>query len=227
MLAGRREDIDRVLITSSGGPFRTWPAERIGTATVEEALAHPTWRMGGKITIDSATMFNKALEIIEAVYLFELPPEKIDVIVHPESIIHSMVEFCDGSVMAQLSPPDMKTPIGYALTFPSRGRPGGRRMDWGQASRLHFEPPDHERFAALRLAREALAAGGSAPVTLNAANEVAVNLFLSRKLAFGKISELVEAALQQLPARPMGHLEDVLAADARAREVALSLAEGC
>ena len=226
MLAGRREDVDRVLITSSGGPFRTWPQERMQSARVEDALNHPTWRMGGKITIDSATLFNKALEIIEAVHLFDLPPEKIDIVVHPESIIHSMVEYCDGSVMAQLSPPDMKTPIGYALTYPERGRPGGRRMDWSQACRLHFEPPDHERFPALRLARQALAAGGSAPVTLNAANEVAVHRFLARKLPFYRISQIVESAMKQLSAQPMKSLEDLLAADARARAVAAELADG-
>lgn len=226
MLAGRREDVERVLITSSGGPFRTWAPERIETASVEDALNHPTWRMGGKITIDSATLFNKALEIIEAVHLFGLPPERIDVVVHPESIIHSMVEYCDGSVMAQLSPPDMKTPIGYALTYPKRGRPGGRRMDWSQACRMHFEPPDHDRFPAIRLARQALAAGGSAPVTLNAANEVAVERFLARKLPFGRITRVVEATLQQLPAEPMRSLEGLLAADATARAFAAKLADG-
>lgn len=224
LLAGRHEEIDRVLITSSGGPFRTWPAQRMRDATVEDALAHPTWRMGGKITIDSATLFNKALELIEAVHLFGLPADAIDVIVHPESIVHSMVEFRDGSVIAQLSPPDMKTAIGYALTYPQRGRPGGRRMDWSQALAMHFEPPDHEKFPALRLARQALSAGGSAPVTLSAANEVAVSRFLARKLAFGRISEVVEAALEEVAPVAMRCLDDLLEADARAREVASKLA---
>jgi 1-deoxy-D-xylulose-5-phosphate reductoisomerase len=182
--------------------------------------------MGGKITIDSATMFNKALEIIEAVHLFGLAPDTIDVVIHPESVIHSMVEFCDGSVLAQLSPPDMRTPIGYALTWPHRGRPGGRRMDWSQAHQLHFEPPDPDRFPALRLAREALAAGPAACVALNAANEVAVERFLARRLPFGRISEVVGRVLQQTPPRAMKSLDDLLGADARSRRQASEIAAG-
>ncbi len=223
---GRREEIDRILLTASGGPFRTWPIERIASATVEDALAHPTWNMGGRITVASATMFNKALEIIEAVHLFDLPAEKIHVVIHPESVIHSMVEFCDGSVMAQLSPPDMKTPIGYALTYPARGRPGGRRMDWSQAHALRFEPPDPARFPALDLAREALAAGGTAPAVLNAANEVAVTRFLARELPFGRITEVVRSCMQQLPGRPVKCLEDLLEADSQARILAQKLPAG-
>lgn len=231
LMCGRRDEIDRVLLTASGGPFRDirqWPSERLHDATVEDALAHPTWNMGGKITVDSATMFNKALEIIEAVYLFDLPPEKIGVVVHPQSIVHSMVEFRDGSIMAQLSPPDMRTPIGYALTHPHRGRPGGRRMDWGQACDLHFEPPDIQRFPALRLAFEALAAGPLACVALNAANEVAVGRFLDRKLPLGRIAGVVEATMgevvQPSPDPRLGSLDDLLAADAEARAVAEELA---
>ena len=226
MQCGRRDEVDRVILTASGGPFRTWPAERIRTARVEDALAHPTWAMGDAITVGSATLFNKALEVIEAVRLFDLAPEQVGVVVHPESVVHSMVEYRDGSTMAQLGPPDMKTPIGYALTWPARGRPGGRRMDWSVASRLTFEPPDEARFPALRLAREALAAGGTAPVTLNAANEVAVGRFLARRLAFGRISEVVEAALQRVPCERVTCLAGLLEADARARRVASELADG-
>ena len=222
---GRREEIDRVLLTASGGPFRTWPMERIRDATVADALAHPTWSMGDRITVGSATLFNKALEIIEAVHLFDLRPEQVQVVVHPESVIHSMVEYCDGSVMAQLSPPDMKTPIGYSLTWPARGRPGGRRMDWREAATLHFEPPDEVRFPALRLAREALAAGGTAPAILNAANEVAVERFLAGRLGFGRISEVVEETLQQLPVEPVTSQECLLSADAQARQRAGMLAD--
>lgn len=225
MLCGRREEIERILLTASGGPFRTWSLERMRSATISDALAHPTWAMGDRITIGSATLFNKALEIIEAVHLFDLPPDRIDVVVHPESVIHSMVEFIDGSVMAQLSPPDMKTPIGYALTWPHRGRPGGRRMDWSRPGSLHFEPPDPDRFPALRLAHTALAAGGTAPVTLNAAHEVAVERFLGRRLSFGRISEVVEVALQQVAHNPVTSLDDLLAADARARRVAGEIAD--
>jgi 1-deoxy-D-xylulose-5-phosphate reductoisomerase len=222
---GRREEIERVLLTASGGPFRTWSLEQMRSATVDDALAHPTWAMGDRITVGSATLFNKALEIIEAVHLFDLSPDRIDVVVHPESVVHSMVEFVDGSVMAQLSPPDMKTPIGYALTWPHRGRPGGRRMDWSQSHRLHFEPPDPGRFPALRLARAALELGGSAPVTLNAAHEVAVERFLARRLSFCRISEVVEVALQQAAHNPVTSLEDLLAADGLARRVASEIAD--
>lgn len=224
MQCGRLEEIERVILTASGGPFRTWQPERMSDATVEDAMAHPTWAMGGKITVDSATMFNKALEIIEAVHLFNLPPEKVEVVIHPESVVHSMVEFRDGSTMAQLSPPDMRTPIGYALTYPHRGRPGGRRMDWREAIRLNFEPPDAARFPALRLAGEVLAAGGTAPATFNAANEVAVSRFLARRLPFGRISEVVEATLQQVSPSAVTGLECLFDADAHARRVASELA---
>ena len=223
MRCGRREEIDRVILTASGGPFRTWPADRIRDATVADAMNHPTWDMGGKITVDSATMFNKALEIIEAVHLFALPVRKIGVVVHPQSVVHSMVEFRDGSTIAHLSPPDMRTPIGYALTYPDRGRPGGRRMDWTAPQSLHFEPPDAARFPALRLADEALAGGASACVALNAANEVAVGAFLGGRLKFGQIAEVVEAAMRRTSAGELHTLDDLLAADAAARWVA----EGC
>ena len=220
MRCGRREEIDRVILTASGGPFRTWPADRIRDATVADAMNHPTWDMGGKITVDSATMFNKALEVIEAVHLFALPVHKVAVVVHPESVVHSMVEFRDGSTIAHLSPPDMRTPIGYALTYPDRGRPGGRRMDWTRPQALTFEPPDAARFPALRLAYEALAGGASACVALNAANEVAVGAFLAGRLRFGQIAEVVEAAMNKTPAADPRTLDDLLAADAAARATA-------
>ena len=220
MRCGRREEIDRVTLTASGGPFRTWPADRIAAATVADAMNHPTWDMGGKITVDSATMFNKALEIIEAVRLFDLPPEMVKVVVHPESVVHSMVEFRDGSTIAHLSPPDMRTPIGYALTYPDRGRPGGRRMDWTSPQTLTFEPPDPVRFPALRLAYEALAAGPSACVALNAANEVAVEAFLAGRIPFGQIAEVVEKTLDKTHAGDLKTLDDLLAADAEARATA-------
>ena len=226
MRCGRREEIDRVTLTASGGPFRTWPADRIYNATVADAMNHPTWDMGGKITVDSATMFNKALEIIEAVRLFDLPPATVGAVVHPQSVVHSMVEFRDGSTIAHLSPPDMRTPIGYALTYPDRGRPGGRRMDWTTPQTLTFEPPDPVRFPALRLAYAALAGGASACVALNAANEVAVGAFLAGRLKFGRIAEVVEDVLRRTPAGELLTLDDLLAADAAARRVAEGRAGG-
>ena len=220
MRCGRFEEVDRVTLTASGGPFRTWPADRIAGATVADAMKHPTWDMGGKITVDSATMFNKALEIIEAVRLFALPPETVGVVVHPQSVVHSMVEFRDGSTIAHLSPPDMRTPIGYALTYPDRGRPGSRRMDWSSPRTLTFEPPDPTRFPALRLAYAALAGGASACVALNAANEVAVGAFLDKRIKFGQIAEVVEEAMRKTPAADPQTLDDLLAADAAARRTA-------
>ncbi|MGB9626300.1 MAG: 1-deoxy-D-xylulose-5-phosphate reductoisomerase, partial [Phycisphaerae bacterium] len=174
MLSGRREEVKRIYLTASGGPFRTWSAEQMAEATVEDALRHPTWNMGPKVTIDSATLMNKALEIIEAKWLFGLDVDSIEVLIHPESIIHSMVEFCDGSVVAQLGTPDMRTPIQYALTYPERRLGCSDRLDWSAIRRLHFEPPDLERFPALRLGYEAARAGGTAGAVLNAANEEAV-----------------------------------------------------
>ena len=226
MQCGRQQEVERVTLTASGGPFRTWPADRIAAATVADAMNHPTWDMGGKITVDSATMFNKALEIIEAVRLFELPPEVVEVVVHPESVVHSMVEFRDGSTIAHLSPPDMRTPIGYALTYPDRGRPGGRRMDWAAPRTLTFEPPDPVRFPALRLAYEAMAVGPSACVALNAANEVAVGAFLAGRIAFGTIAGVVEQTLEQAPLGGLRTLDDLLAADADARRVAAGAING-
>jgi 1-deoxy-D-xylulose-5-phosphate reductoisomerase len=181
------EEVKRIVLTASGGPFRTWTKERMEQATVTDALSHPTWQMGQKITIDSATMMNKALEIIEARWLFGLSIEQIDVVVHPQSIVHSLVEFVDGSVVAQLSPPDMRLPIQYALTWPEREVSPAKRLDLTQSMRLDFEPPDEDRFPALGLGREVAAAGGTAGAVLNAANEAAVASFLAGSMPFGKI----------------------------------------
>jgi 1-deoxy-D-xylulose-5-phosphate reductoisomerase len=226
MLAGRRDEVKRVVLTASGGPFRTWPAEKMRRATVSEALAHPTWTMGGKITIDSATMFNKGLELIEACWLFDLPASKIEIVIHPESIVHSMVEFVDGSMLAQLSPPDMRTPIQYALTYPERRGGIGRVMDLTQVFSLNFEPPDFDKFPALRLAYDVAEMGGTAGAVLNAANEVAVEGFLAGNIAFGEISTVVADTIRghRLQERPT--LDDLLEADRWARQRACGLVEG-
>ncbi len=187
--------VRRIVLTASGGPFRTWDAKRIEAATVEDALDHPTWKMGRKITIDSATLFNKALEMIEAHWLFSTPYSSIDVVVHPQSIVHSLVEFVDGSQLAQLSHSDMCLPIQYAFTYPERLASPVQFLDLATVGRLSFEEPDHQRFPALRLARRAGEAGGTAPCVLNAANEVAVAAFLERRIPFPVISHCVEAAL--------------------------------
>jgi len=220
MLAGRRDEVRRVILTASGGPFRTWDADRIAHATVEEALAHPTWNMGGKITIDSATMFNKGLELIEACWLFDLPPSMVEIVIHPESIVHSMVEFVDGSVLAQLSPPDMKTPIQYALTYPNRRNGISRRLDLSEAFSLHFEPPDPEKFPALRLAYDVAEMGGTAGAVMNAANEVAVSAFLAGNIAFGEIWRVVGGTISRHRLQPQPSLDDLLEADRWARQTA-------
>jgi 1-deoxy-D-xylulose-5-phosphate reductoisomerase len=195
MSGSRREDVLRVILTASGGPFRTASAAAVRAATVEQALKHPNWSMGPKITIDSATLMNKGLEVIEAHHLYALPSEQIDVLVHPQSIVHSLVEFCDGSVIAQLGSPDMRIPIAYCLAWPERMPGPAPRLDLARAATLTFEEPDLAKFPALGLARRALEAGGAGPTVLNAANEVAVGEFLARRLDFGGISTLVEATL--------------------------------
>jgi 1-deoxy-D-xylulose-5-phosphate reductoisomerase len=195
MSAGRREDVRRVILTASGGPFRTWTKEAIRAATPEQALRHPNWSMGPKVTIDSATLMNKGLEVIEAHHLFALKPEEIDVLVHPQSIVHGLVEFRDGSMIAQLGSPDMRIPIAHCLAWPERINGPAPRLDLAKAATLGFEAPDVERFPALGLARRALEAGGAAPTVLNAANEIAVSAFLARELAFGGIAALVAATL--------------------------------
>jgi len=218
LVGHNRGDVHRILLTASGGPFRELPKERFAEVTVEDALRHPTWKMGAKITIDSATLMNKGLEIIEARWLFDLPPEKIHVLVHPQSIVHSLVEYVDGSVIAQLGVADMGVPILYALTYPERRPAPAPRLDLTRVGPLTFFEPDPERFPALRLARAALLAGGSAPTVLNAANEVAVAAFLERRIRFPHIAEVIERTLADLPARALDSLEACLAVDAEARE---------
>jgi 1-deoxy-D-xylulose-5-phosphate reductoisomerase len=217
--------IEKIVLTASGGPFRDWTLEQMGRVTPEQALKHPTWSMGAKISIDSATMMNKGLEIIEAARLFALPSARIDVLVHPQSAVHGMVHYADGSILAQLGSPDMRTPIAHALAWPRRMRAETPRLDLAALAKLEFFAPDPIRFPALRLAREALMAGGGAPTILNAANETAVALFLDRRLGFLDIATVVAETMESLGgARPDG-LEAILALDAEARVVAGRLAE--
>ena len=215
----------KLLLTASGGPFRTWDKDRIYAATRQEALNHPNWAMGAKITIDSASMFNKALEIMEARWLFDLPPEKIEVVVHPQSIIHSAVEFADGAVIAQLGVPDMRVPIQYAMSYPERLPTGSKPLDLFALGQLTFERGDEARFPALRLARECLNAGGAACTILNGANEAAVAAFLAGQIPFGGITRLVEGALETLGDMPANTLADIFHADQEARRVTASLLE--
>ena len=217
--AGRRADVKRIILTASGGPFRGWSKERLESeVTVERALAHPTWQMGPKITVDSATMMNKALEIIEARWLFGLEADQISVVVHPQSIVHSMVEFVDGSVVAQLSPPDMKLPIQYALTYPDRWSGVSPRMDWTQSSHLDFLVPDLDAFPALQLGFEVARRGGASGAVLNAANEVAVDRFLHGSLKFTDIPRACREILNAHNDDPSPTLSELLRQDAWARE---------
>ena len=215
-----RARIARIILTASGGPFRTWTAEAMNKATPAQAVAHPNWSMGAKISVDSATMMNKALEVIEARYLFAMPGEKIDVLVHPQSIIHSMVEYADGSILAQLGAPDMRTPIAYCLAWPERMESPGMKLDLAALTRLDFEPLDGTRFPAPGLAYECLRAGGAACVTFNAANEVAVAAFLAGGIGFGAIMDTVRAGLDGLNAAEPRTLAEVLALDSAARAAA-------
>ena len=215
--------VRRILLTASGGPFRSTPRSALADVTPEAACAHPNWVMGPKISVDSASMMNKGLEVIEAHWLFACTPEQIQVVVHPQSVIHSLVEYMDGSVLAQLGNPDMRTPIAYALAYPERIDAGVPSLDLFQIARLDFEAPDFERFPCLQLAYAALCAGGTAPAILNAANEIAVAAFLDRRLSFLGIPRLIEATLAALPAGPEGSLADVLTVDAEARRIASSL----
>ena len=217
--------IDRIVLTASGGPFRDWTLDQMARVTPEQALKHPTWSMGAKISIDSATMMNKGLEIIEAARLFALPSSRIDVLVHPQSAVHGMVHYADGSILAQLGSPDMRTPIAHALAWPRRMRADTPRLDLAALAKLEFFAPDPIRFPALRLAREALMAGGGAPTILNAANETAVALFLDRRLGFLDIATVVAETMASLAGvRPDG-LDAILALDAEARLVSGRLAE--
>ncbi len=217
LVGHNRREVHRILLTASGGPFRDLPPERFATVTVEDALRHPTWKMGAKITIDSATLMNKGLEVIEARWLFDVAPEQVQVLVHPQSVVHSMVEYIDGSVIAQLGVADMGVPILYALTYPERRPTPAARLDLTRVGRLEFAEPDLQRFPCLRLARQALAAGGAAPVVLNAANEVAVAAFLERRLRFTEIADLIEAALADAPPGDPQTIEECVAIDAETR----------
>ena len=212
--------VRRVLLTASGGPFRTAPLERLDRVTPDEACAHPNWTMGRKISVDSATMMNKGLEVIEARWLFNAQPHQIEVLIHPESIVHSLVEYSDGSVIAQLGNPDMRTPIAHALGFPERIAAGVDFLDLARVGALHFTAPDSARFPCLRLAYEALQAGGAAPAILNAANEVAVARFLSGEIGYMDIPQLLQAVLELCEGGPVENLDDVLAADRAARACA-------
>ncbi|CAH0990707.1 1-deoxy-D-xylulose 5-phosphate reductoisomerase [Sinobacterium norvegicum] len=215
--------VDKILLTASGGPFRTWDKSRLAAVTVEQACAHPNWSMGRKISVDSATLMNKGLELIEACWLFGVEPEQVDVVVHPQSVIHSMVQYVDGSVIAQMGNPDMRTPIAYGLAWPERISSGVSPLDLVATARLDFESPDIERFPCLRLAAEAYSRGGSSPCVLNAANEVAVAAFLEGDLGFDQIPEVIERVLNQLPDTGAESLQVLLAADVRARDLALSM----
>jgi 1-deoxy-D-xylulose-5-phosphate reductoisomerase len=225
--SGNREELTRVIITASGGPFRTWAKADIENATLEQALKHPNWSMGQKITIDSASMMNKGLEVIEASYLFALTPDEIDVLVHPQSIIHGMVEFSDRSVVAQLGAPDMRTPIAHCLGWPERIEGPAKPLDLAKIGQLTFEAPDFERFPALRLAYDSLRTGRGATTVYNAANEVAVAAFASRQIRFGAIARLVEATLEQWirmgNLAPLESADDAISVDHNARNLARSL----
>jgi 1-deoxy-D-xylulose-5-phosphate reductoisomerase len=216
--------VDRLVLTASGGPFRGATAADLGEVTVAQALAHPTWDMGGKITIDSATLMNKGLELIEAHHLFGTPYERIEVVVHPQSIVHSLIQLCDGATLAHLGYPDMRVPISYALHYPERVDVPVAALDLVEVGALHFEAVDLETFACLRLAREAALEGGTAPCTLNAANEVAVHAFLEGRLGFLGIAAVIEETLARLPAGPVHSFEALAEADRQARAVASEFA---
>ena len=217
---------EKILLTASGGPFRTWEKEKIKNATVEEALGHPTWNMGAKITVDSASMFNKALEIIEAKWLFDAAPSQIQVVVHPQSIVHSAVQFKDGAVIAQMGAPDMKVPILYAMSYPERLHTGAKELDLFALGNLTFEAPDLEKFPSIQMAYDVLYAGGAAACVLNAANEEAAGAFLKGKIPFGKIYDIVDFALQKHGHLPARSLDDIDRADALSREAALQFIKG-
>lgn len=227
LCAGQRKDVQRVILTASGGPFRTWSSAAMAAATPQEALRHPNWSMGAKITVDSATLMNKGLELIEAHHLFQLAPEELDVLVHPQSIVHAMVEFRDGSVVAQLGAPDMRIPISYCLAWPDRIEAPAPRLDFSRLATLEFEVPDLLRFPALALAKHALATGGGGATVLNAANEVAVAEFLDQRLGFAGIAMLVEATLLAAEARNIARvpasIDDALAIDHISRSLAADL----
>jgi 1-deoxy-D-xylulose-5-phosphate reductoisomerase len=217
---GKRSEVARVILTASGGPFRNTPKEELAAVTPEQALNHPTWKMGKRITIDSATMMNKGFEVIEACWLFGVRPAEVDVVIHPQSSVHAMVEYKDGSVLAQISATDMRMPIQYALTYPDRAPAPVPRLDWGTARHWEFGPPDMEKFRLLKLAYEAQEAGGSAACTLNAADEIAVEAFLGGRISFPAITQVVEETLSRMPAREARTMAEVLEIDEQSRELA-------
>lgn len=223
--AGRRCEVRRLILTASGGPFRDTPKEKLLEVTPAQALNHPTWKMGSRITIDSATLMNKGFEVIEACWLFDLEPSQVDVVVHPQSSVHAMVEYGDGSIVAQLSVTDMRMPIQYALTYPERRQSPVPGMDWGQARTWQFAPPDLDKFPLLRLAYQCQQAGGSATCTLNAADEVAVQAFLDERIAFTDLPGIVEDTLSRLPSREPGSIQDILGIDRESRSLARQLVE--
>ncbi len=225
-LAGsRREDVSKLILTASGGPFRTTSDEDMRAATPAQAVAHPNWTMGAKISVDSATLMNKGLELIEAHHLFGLPPNRIEVLIHPQSVVHSLVEFIDGSVLAQLGSPDMRVPIAHALAWPERMATPAERLKLSQIRKLEFEEPDLQRFPALRIARQALDQGGSAPTVLNAANEIAVASFLAGQISFTEIASLVEQTLERAVAGAPGSIEEVIQVDLETRKSTAALIE--
>jgi 1-deoxy-D-xylulose-5-phosphate reductoisomerase len=221
--AGNRGQVARLILTASGGPFRETPAEALARVTPAQALNHPTWRMGNRITIDSATMMNKGFEVIEACWLFNFAPAEIGVVIHPQSTVHAMIEYTDGSVLAQIAATDMRMPIQYALTYPERAEAPVPKIDWAQARHWDFFPPDLRKFPLLRLAYECQEAGGSACCTLNAADEIAVEAFLDEKIGFLGIYEVVSECLAKMPVRSPGSVEEVLEIDAESRRVAREL----
>jgi len=225
-LAGsRRDDVSKLILTASGGPFRTTSEADIRAATPEQAVAHPNWTMGAKISVDSASLMNKGLELIEAHFLFGLPPERIEVLIHPQSVVHSLVEYIDGSVLAQLGSPDMRVPIAYALAWPERMPTPAERLDLASIGSLEFEQPDLQRFPALRIARQALVQGGAAPTILNAANEIAVASFLGGQIGFTEIASLVEQAIERAVAGAPSSIEDVIQVDLETRRAVAELIE--
>ena len=217
---GKHTEVRRLVLTASGGPFRKTPLKALENVTIEQALAHPNWRMGNRITIDSATMMNKGFEVIEARWLFGMRPDQIDVLIHPQSTMHSMVEYVDGSILAQLGPTDMRMPIQYALTYPERVASNQVALDWAKLKRLDFEKVSTRRFPCLKLAREAMKKGGALPCALNAADEIAVAAFLERRLPFLGIPKVIESVLSRTPRMRFEKMEDVLTADAEARRMA-------
>ena len=225
LLSGKPEEINRIILTASGGSFRDTSTDEMSKITPDQALQHPNWDMGPKVTIDSSTMANKGLEIIEAHWLFDIKPEKIQVVVHPQSVVHSMVEYIDGSILAQLSPPDMTFALQNALFYPNRYKKVSETIDFTNILKLDFQPPDEGRFPCLRLAREALDAGGAAPAAFNAANEVAVDAFIERKIGFLQIPKIIESTLKQIPSTHPENLQEVLDADQVARNLAKSCIE--